>query len=400
MNKNNKITEGLFQPVYSIKGLNEALKAYFGHDSFRPNQKELITGLLEGRNMLGVLPTGTGKSIVYQLPALLMEGVVLVISPLIALMEDQCISFNKRMGEDQAVFINSNIGVKRRRETIALIEAEKVKLIYLAPETMKNAEMGTLLKKLTISAVAIDEAHVLSSWGMDFRKSYRLIPELIRKLGVQRVIALTATAPKKVRDDVAKLVGIRQENIIVAPSDRPNLSYEVRKKGGTVINEISAIIESFEEGGIIIYCFTKKDTEMISGTLNRRGHETAFYHSQIPKKRKTELLQDFIDNKVRVIVATNAFGLGIDKPDVRAVIHYSIPQSIEAYSQETGRSGRDGKPSECVLFYRSQDVGKLRWIIGKRSNNALNPHQLLDKMQLLVETPPEEFRDKLINYFK
>lgn len=397
----NDLTEGLFQKSYEGVDLDKELKRHFGFDKFRLYQKETIEKLLRGERCLTVLPTGTGKSLIYQLSALIVDGVAIVISPLIVLMEDQVNAFNKLFGEDQAVYLNSSLTEKRRKKNIALIKEGKVKLIYLAPETMKNAEVGPLLKGIgNISFVAIDEAHVLSSWGMDFRKSYRLIPQLIERLKVSRVVALTATAPKKVRDDVGKLLNINVKNIVVASSNRPNLSYEVRDKGGSTINEISEIIEETEEGATLIYCNFTKETEILSAVLNRRGHNTKFFHGKLGGKARSKILKEFLDNEINVVIATNAFGMGVDKPNIRNVIHYQVPQSIENYSQETGRAGRDGEPSQCVLFYKSTDVGKLRWLIGIRSNDALNPHRLLDAMQSLAETPEEDFRTRLINYFK
>ncbi len=339
--------------------LLEKLHYYFGFDRFKGQQEDAVKNVLEGNNTFVLMPTGGGKSLIYQLPALLMDGTAIIISPLIALMKNQVDSMRGMHTEDNvAHFLNSSLSKTAIQEVKADVLEGKTKLLYVAPESLTKEENIEFLKKIKISFYAIDEAHCISEWGHDFRPEYRRIKPIVEEIGKSPIIALTATATAKVQHDIQKNLGILDAKVFKASFNRENLYYEVRPKIKPE-NQIIKFIKQNEGKSGIIYCLSRKKVEEIAETLRVNGIKVLPYHAGMDAATRSLNQDKFLMEDVDVMVATIAFGMGIDKPDVRFVIHYDIPKSLEGYYQETGRSGRDGGEGKCITFYSYKDIQKL-----------------------------------------
>lgn len=340
--------------------LTEELKRHFGFDTFKGNQEAIIRNLLSGNDTFVLMPTGGGKSLCYQLPSLMMDGTAIVISPLIALMKNQVDAMRNFSEEDGiAHFINSSLNKAAIDQVKNDILNKKTKLLYVAPESLTKEENIEFLKQVDISFYAVDEAHCISEWGHDFRPEYRRIRPIIQEIGTHPVIALTATATPKVQHDIQKNLGMLEAAIFKSSFNRPNLYYEVRPKTQSVDKDIIKYIKSQPGKSGIIYCLSRKKVEELAETLRVNGINALPYHAGMDSNTRTTNQDAFLLEKVDVIVATIAFGMGIDKPDVRYVIHYDIPKSLEGYYQETGRAGRDGGEGQCITFYMNKDLQKL-----------------------------------------
>ena len=338
----------------------QELKSYFGFDTFKGDQEAIIENLLNERDTFVLMPTGGGKSLCYQLPALMMEGTAIVISPLIALMKNQ-VDAMRNYCEDDGVahFLNSSLNRQSIDQVKKDVVEGKTKLLYVAPESLTKEENVELLKSVKISFYAVDEAHCISEWGHDFRPEYRRIRPLINQIGVRPVIALTATATEKVQHDIQKNLGIINAEVFKSSFNRPNLYYEVRPKTKNVDRDIIKYIKANEGKSGIIYCLSRKKVEELAQTLVVNDVKALPYHAGMDSTTRTANQDAFLNEDVNVIVATIAFGMGIDKPDVRYVIHYDIPKSLEGYYQETGRACRDGGEGQCITFYTNKDLQKL-----------------------------------------
>ena len=340
--------------------LTEELKRYFGFDTFKGNQEAIIRNLLSGKDTFVLMPTGGGKSLCYQLPSLIMDGTAIVISPLIALMKNQVDAMRNFSEEDGiAHFINSSLNKAAIDQVKSDILCKKTKLLYVAPESLTKEENIEFLKQVDISFYAVDEAHCISEWGHDFRPEYRRIRPIIQEIGVHPVIALTATATPKVQHDIQKNLGMLDAAVFKSSFNRPNLYYEIRPKTQNIDKDIIKYIKSQPGKSGIIYCLSRKKVEELAQTLQVNGIKALPYHAGMDSNTRTTNQDAFLLEKVEVIVATIAFGMGIDKPDVRYVIHYDIPKSLEGYYQETGRAGRDGGEGQCITFYVNKDLQKL-----------------------------------------
>ncbi len=340
--------------------MENLLKKYFGYDAFRPLQKEIIERVLGGEDSVVLMPTGGGKSLCLQLPALILEGVAIVISPLISLMKDQVDSLSAN--GISADFINSSLTPKKIAEVMDRASAGELKIIYIAPERLSVPGFEDFLHTLSINVIAIDEAHCISQWGHDFRPHYRNLTMLRKNFPDIPIIALTATATEEVREDIVKQLSLENHKMFISSFNRPNLSYEVLPKKDSFAS-ILDLVGNHENSSVIIYCFSRNDTETMVDKLKRHGLSAVAYHAGLNAKTRKENQEKFIKDEVNIIVATIAFGMGIDKPDVRLVIHHSLPKSIEGYYQETGRAGRDGLPSRCVLFFSYADKFKQDYFI-------------------------------------
>ena len=363
--------------------LLKALEEHFGFGSFKGNQEAIITNLMDGKDTFVLMPTGGGKSLCYQLPSLLMEGTAIVISPLIALMKNQ-VDAMRAFSEEEGIahFINSSLSRQAIEEVKADVAAGRTKLLYVAPESLNKEENIHFLSTVKISFYAVDEAHCISEWGHDFRPDYRNIRSAIQAIGEAPVIALTATATPKVQHDIQKNLGISDASVFKSSFNRPNLYYEVRpKKAKNVDKEIIKYIKSQKGKSGIIYCLSRKKVEELAQTLQVNGIRALPYHAGLDSDQRSENQDKFLMEQVEVIVATIAFGMGIDKPDVRYVIHYDVPKSLEGYYQETGRAGRDGGEGQCIAFYSLSDLQKLE----KFTQNKLLSEQEIGR-QLLAET--------------
>lgn len=345
------------------------LKKYYGHESFRPGQETLIDGILAGRDVLGVMPTGGGKSLCYQIPALLLPGLTVVISPLISLMKDQVMALKE--GGIPAAFLNSSLDEEELRRTYRRAWAGEFKLLYVAPERLSGEGFLRLSRETDISLVAVDEAHCVSQWGQDFRPSYLKIPEFLSQLSRRPVVAaFTATATGTVREDVERLLGLREPLTLVTGFDRPNLYFDVlrvRKKDPI----LQSMVKEREGKSGIVYCATRNAVEKICAALQERGIPATRYHAGLSEEERRENQEDFRFDRKPVMVATNAFGMGIDKSNVSYVIHYNMPKSLEAYYQEAGRAGRDGAPAEGILLYNGADVVTARFLIENGRDNEV-----------------------------
>jgi ATP-dependent DNA helicase RecQ len=339
--------------------LTDYLQQYFGFDRFKGQQEEAVKSVLDGKNTFVLMPTGGGKSLIYQLPALLLEGTAIVISPLIALMKNQVDSIRGMQTEDYvAHFLNSSLSKAAIQEVKNDVQAGRTKLLYVAPESLTKEENIEFLKNIKISFYAIDEAHCISEWGHDFRPEYRRIRPIVEEIGLAPIVALTATATAKVQHDIQKNLGILDAEVFKASFNRPNLYYEVRPKVKPEAQIIRFIKQNEGKSGII-YCLSRKKVEEIAETLQVNGIKALPYHAGMDAATRSANQDKFLMEDVDVIVATIAFGMGIDKPDVRFVIHYDIPKSLEGYYQETGRAGRDGGEGQCITFYSYKDIQKL-----------------------------------------
>ena len=362
--------------------LTEQLKKYFGFDTFKGNQEAIIRSLLEGNDTFVLMPTGGGKSLCYQLPSLLMEGTAIVISPLIALMKNQVDAMRNFSEEDGvAHFINSSLSKSAIDQVKSDITSGRTKLLYVAPESLTKEENVDFLKHVKISFYAIDEAHCISEWGHDFRPEYRRIRPIINEIGKAPVIALTATATPKVKMDIQKNLGMTDAKEFKSSFNRPNLYYEVRPKTNNIDRDIIKFIKQNPDKSGIIYCLSRKKVEELAEILVANGIKARPYHAGMDAATRNTNQDDFLKENIDVIVATIAFGMGIDKPDVRYVLHYDIPKSLEGYYQETGRAGRDGGEGQCIAFYSNKDLQKLeKFMQGKPVSE-----QEIGK-QLLLET--------------
>ncbi len=360
------------------------LKKYFGYSAFREGQEEIIKQIISGRDALIIMPTGGGKSICYQVPAMMLGGVTVVISPLIALMKDQVEALVQN--GISATFLNSSLNALEIRDRIAGIEEGQYKLIYVAPEALMTSQIQRLTRQLDIQLVAVDEAHCISQWGHDFRPSYKDIAVWINQLSKRPIIAaFTATATKEVRSDILDLLSLESPFITITGVKRENLIYKVVKP----TKKYDYLKEWFEkvpkEHTGIIYCATRKTVESLTDKLKKEGFSVAAYHAGMSTEARNKTQDAFMLDKKQIIVATNAFGMGIDKPDVRFVIHYNMPKNMEAYYQEAGRAGRDGEESECLLMYDASDIVKQKLLIAQGTNDPIRYRMMLSNLQALVQ---------------
>ena len=380
--------------------LHSKLKEFFGFDSFKADQERVVRHLTDGNDAFVLMPTGGGKSLCYQLPALVMEGTAIVISPLIALMKNQVDAIRGFVAQNDGIahFLNSSLNKVQIAEVRKDLLSGVTKLLYVAPESLTKAENVAMLKEIKISFYAVDEAHCISEWGHDFRPEYRRIRNIIEEIGSAPIIALTATATPKVQSDILKNLGIANAQVFKSSFNRPNLYYEIRDKSDPKRDIIKYIRQNPGKSGII-YCLSRKKVEELAELLNINGIKALPYHAGLDAKTRADNQDKFLMEEVDVIVATIAFGMGIDKPDVRFVIHYDIPKSIEGYYQETGRAGRDGQEGQCITFYSYKDIQKLeKFMQGKPIAEQEIGKQLL--METVSYAESNTCRRKLLlNYF-
>lgn len=393
---------GLFVSSFAQpQSLEQSLKHFFGHDSFRPGQREIIEQALQKRDLLIVMPTGGGKSLCFQLPALLKPGITVVVSPLIALMQDQVIAL-----EDNgiaATFLNSTLLPEELRSRSAAILQGKIKLVYVAPERVLGERFLSFLDlvntRVGISAFAIDEAHCVSEWGHDFRPEYRQLQQLRHRYPQIPMMALTATATPRVREDIIEQLALNQPGIHIASFLRPNLSYEVIPKHTHSFNDLLKIIQKAQGSGII-YCLTRKRVEYLAFRLREKGIPCLPYHAGLADEERRENQMSFIRDDVQVMVATVAFGMGINKPDVRFVVHYDLSRSLESYYQEAGRAGRDNDPAKCILFWSGSDIKTIEYLIAQKpqaDEQRMGRQQL---RQMIDYAESTECRNRIIlSYF-
>ncbi len=387
----------------------EVLRKYFGHSSFRQGQEEIIDNILAGRDCLGVMPTGAGKSMCFQIPAVMLDGTAIVISPLISLMQDQVEALVQ--SGINAAYLNSSLNLEQYRDTLSRIAKGAYKIVYVAPERLETDGFSNICSKIQIPLVAVDEAHCVSHWGQDFRPSYLKISNFIKALPERPVTAaFTATATDIVREDIVNILELNNPYRIITGFDRSNLYFEVRRpqfkdKDG----ELLKIIGSSDSGSVIVYCSTRKNVEHVYEFLNSNGYPAARYHAGLPDNERKSAQEDFIYDRVNVIVATNAFGMGIDKSNVSLVIHYNMPKDPESYYQEAGRAGRDGSPARCILIYNKSDVRTAEFMIeNSHEETGLSPEDLSKlrtrdyerlKQMTFYSTTSQCLRSFLLNYF-
>ena len=388
--------------------LLETLKHYFGYDSLRPGQKELMDGILQGKDVLGIMPTGAGKSLCYQVPALMLEGITLVVSPLISLMSDQVKALNQ--AGVHAAYINSSLTENQIHAALAYAAQGKYKIIYVAPERLNTARFLDFAYYADISMVTVDEAHCISQWGQDFRPSYLEIADFLAKLPDRPIVsAFTATATERVKQDITASLHLQNPVTVVTGFDRPNLFFRVvnRKGGKETDNSILNYVKRHEDESGIIYCATKKNVDSVYAFLLQYGIAAGRYHAGLSLEERKRNQDDFTYDRIRVMVATNAFGMGIDKSNVRYVLHYNMPQSLEYYYQEAGRAGRDGEEAECVLFFSKQDIMINKRLLQYKSTSGqvsddpvvrANEQRKLNEMIRYCETD-ECLRQFILSYF-
>ena len=382
--------------------LNKArqiLKKFYGYEDFRPGQKKVVESLLNRNDTVAIMPTGAGKSICFQIPALLFEGVTLVISPLISLMKDQVDSL-RQLGI-AAVYINSSVSKAQLYKDLQDISAGFYKIIYIAPERLTSEYLPDSFKNLNISMVAVDEAHCLSQWGHDFRPSYRNILNFTNSLRIKPIIsAFTATATPEVKTDIINLLGLKQPNIFVTGFDRPNLYFSVLR-GEVKDKFVIDYVKKHQDEAGIIYVGTRKDVDALQVLLEIKGIKAGRYHAGMTDEERNQMQEDFLYDNLSVMVATNAFGMGIDKPNVRYVIHYNMPKNMEAYYQEAGRAGRDGFSGNCILLYSPQDTQLQKFLISKSTESEIRQQLEYKRLQSMVDYchTPQCLRAFILHYF-
>lgn len=382
--------------------LNKArqiLQKFYGYEDFRPGQKKVVESLLNKNDTVAIMPTGAGKSICFQIPALLFEGVTLVISPLISLMKDQVDSL-RQLGI-AAVYINSSVSKAQLYKDLQDISAGFYKIIYIAPERLTSEYLPDSFKNLNISMVAVDEAHCLSQWGHDFRPSYRNILNFTNSLRIKPIIsAFTATATPEVKTDIINLLGLKQPNVFVTGFDRPNLYFSVLR-GEVKDKFVIDYVKKHQDEAGIIYVGTRKDVDALQVLLEIKGIKAGRYHAGMTDEERNQMQEDFLYDNLSVMVATNAFGMGIDKPNVRYVIHYNMPKNMEAYYQEAGRAGRDGLSGNCILLYSPQDTQLQKFLISKSTESELRQQLEYKRLQSMVDYchTPQCLRAFILHYF-
>ena len=384
-----------------MDNLKLSLKKHFGFNEFKNHQESVIKNLLEGNDSFVIMPTGGGKSLCYQLPALIMDGTAIVISPLIALMKNQ-VDLLRASSTDHSIahVLNSTLTKQQVSNVKEDVTNSKTKLLYIAPETLSKSETIDFLKTIKISFLAIDEAHCISEWGHDFRPEYRKIREIIELIDTElKIIALTATATPKVQDDIVKNLKINNSKVFKSSFNRPNLFYEVRGKNEATDLDLIKFIKSKSNQSGIIYCLSRKKVEDLSELLNINGINSLPYHAGLEKKIREENQDRFLNDDCSIIVATIAFGMGIDKPDVRFVVHYDVPKSIEGYYQETGRAGRDGVVSHCIMYYSDEDAEKLEKLLSQKKSSEREVGIMLLKEVKSFAKSSISRRKYLLSYF-
>lgn len=388
--------------------INQTLKQYFGYDSLRTGQEELINGILAGHDVLGIMPTGAGKSLCYQLPALILKGITLVISPLISLMSDQVKALNQ--AGVHAAYINSSLTENQIRMALSYASQGRYKIIYVAPERLNTPRFLDFACNADISMLTVDEAHCISQWGQDFRPSYLEISGFLTRLPRRPIVsAFTATATERVKNDIVALLGLNNPVTMVTGFDRPNLFFRVvtRRGGSQKDNSIINYVKKHEDESGIIYCATKKNVDKLYTLLNEQGISAGRYHAGLSNEERKQNQENFTYDRIRVMVATNAFGMGIDKSNVRYVLHYNMPQSLEYYYQEAGRAGRDGEEAECVLFFSKQDIMINKFLLQNKASagdvasdmqKTANDQRKLQQMINYCETD-KCLREFILSYF-
>lgn len=388
--------------------INQTLKQYFGYDSLRTGQEELINGILAGHDVLGIMPTGAGKSLCYQLPALMLKGITLVISPLISLMSDQVKALNQ--AGVHAAYINSSLTENQIRIALSYASQGRYKIIYVAPERLNTPRFLDFACNADISMLTVDEAHCISQWGQDFRPSYLEIAGFLTRLPRRPIVsAFTATATERVKNDIVASLGLNNPVTMVTGFDRPNLFFRVvtRRGGSQKDNSIINYVKKHEDESGIIYCATKKNVDKLYTLLNEQGISAGRYHAGLSNDERKQNQEDFTYDRIRVMVATNAFGMGIDKSNVRYVLHYNMPQSLEYYYQEAGRAGRDGEEAECVLFFSKQDIMINKFLLQNKAlagdvasdiQKTANDRRKLQQMINYCETD-KCLREFILSYF-
>lgn len=388
--------------------INQTLKQYFGYDSLRTGQEELINGILAGHDVLGIMPTGAGKSLCYQLPALMLKGITLVISPLISLMSDQVKALNQ--AGVHAAYINSSLTENQIRMALLYASQGRYKIIYVAPERLNTPRFLDFACNADISMLTVDEAHCISQWGQDFRPSYLEIAGFLTRLPRRPIVsAFTATATERVKNDIVASLGLNNPVTMVTGFDRPNLFFRVvtRRGGSQKDNSIINYVKKHEDESGIIYCATKKNVDKLYTLLNEQGISAGRYHAGLSNDERKQNQEDFTYDRIRVMVATNAFGMGIDKSNVRYVLHYNMPQSLEYYYQEAGRAGRDGEEAECVLFFSKQDIMINKFLLQNKASSGdvasdmqktANDQRKLQQMINYCETD-KCLREFILSYF-
>ena len=391
--------ENLKQSVVTKQQALRMLETYFGYTSFRPAQEAPIASLLRNEDVIGIMPTGAGKSICFQIPALCKAGLTIVFSPLISLMKDQVDGL--LVQNIPAALINSTLTQAEFNKTMYEVRSGKIKLLYIAPERLGSNFFCNVLRALPIAQVIVDEAHCISEWGHDFRPSYRLIGEWLNSLPKRPIVgAFTATATKYVENDIKKLLGLDKANVYVTGFDRPNLSFSVIRTPKRMDYVVHYVRQHDNENGII-YCATRKDVDRVYENLTRAGIKVGHYHGGLSDEVRREMQNAYADDKLQVMVATNAFGMGIDKSNVRYVLHYQMPRNMESYYQEAGRAGRDGAPAECILLYSGQDVQVHKYLIEQSIETPERQEVELRKLQSMIDYCfcSNCLRKYMLNYF-
>lgn len=391
--------ESVKQPVVTKQQALRMLETYFGYTSFRPAQEAPIASLLRNEDVIGIMPTGAGKSICFQIPALCKAGLTIVFSPLISLMKDQVDGL--LVQNIPAALINSTLTQAEFNKTMYEVRSGKIKLLYIAPERLGSNFFCNVLRALPIAQVIVDEAHCISEWGHDFRPSYRLIGEWLNSLPKRPIVgAFTATATKYVENDIKKLLGLDKANVYVTGFDRPNLSFSVIRTPKRMDYVVHYVHQHANENGII-YCATRKDVDRVYENLTRAGIKVGHYHGGLSDEVRREMQNAYADDKLQVMVATNAFGMGIDKSNVRYVLHYQMPRNMESYYQEAGRAGRDGAPAECILLYSGQDVQVHKYLIEQSIETPERQEVELRKLQSMIDYCfcSNCLRKYMLNYF-